>query len=429
TFSASGGGGVYGTSLNLSEGYFPMIGSGGTSDVIDCNFGQRSFTYTPPTGFKSLCSANLSVPTIRKPNQFFDARTYVGSGGTQNITNFNFSPNFVWLKMRNTTGDNYIWDKVRGSGSLFNLITNRTNAEGYNSIYHDFSFLSDGYSISQLGIGNEVNFSGNTYVSWQWGGANTQRSWNFNGNLERSATISIANPAVVNMTAHRFDRGQAVRFSTTGSLPSPISPGITYYAGNIGADTFNLYDTEANAILGGTSGRIDTSSGAQSGSHTCRYASLVFSNQDSGFSTVGYIGNTTLSARNVGHGLNKTPQFIIIKAREAVTSWPVYHVSRGATKWLLLNSTNAESTTNQEWNNTEPNSITFSIGNSSANSNQNSKYIAYCWTEVEGYSKIGSFTGNGLADGVFVYTGFRPRFILLKNAQNAYHWNIFDTSR
>ena len=423
--------GVISYSNLATDDFFPYFsdgsGNAGTATTTNVNFGQRSFTYTPPAGFKSLCTANLPVPSIKKANQFFDVRTYIGNGTQQAIRGISFSPNFVWIKSRSQSASNGLHDilRITSGGDESILYSDQTSAESIPGSYLS-SFDSDGFTVNNNTSGNNLN---STYVSWQWGGANTQRSWNFNGNLERSATISIANPAVVNMTAHRFDRGQAVRFSTTGSLPSPISPGITYYAGNIGVDTFNLYDTEANAILGGTTGRIDTSSGSQSGSHTCRYASLVFSNQDSGFSIVGYIGNTTLSARNVGHGLNKTPQFIIVKAREAVTSWPVYHVSRGATKWILLNSTSAESTTNQEWNNTEPNSITFSIGNSSANSNQNSKYIAYCWTEVEGYSKIGSFTGNGLADGAFVYTGFRPRFILLKNAQNAYHWNIFDTSR
>lgn len=156
--------------------------------------------------------------------------------------------------------------------------------------------------------------------------------------------------------------------------------------------------------------------------------STVSANTTAGFSIVTYTGNQTAGA-TVGHGLGAKPALIIPKCRGAATSWPVYHTSLGATKWLLLNSTQGTTTTSQEWNNTEPTSSVFTIGNSSSNSNQSSTYVAYVFAPVAGYSAFGSYVGNGSTDGPFVYTGFRVRYILVKRTDSASDWFIMDTAR
>jgi hypothetical protein len=159
--------------------------------------------------------------------------------------------------------------------------------------------------------------------------------------------------------------------------------------------------------------------------------STVSANTSAGFSIVTYTGNQTAGA-TVGHGLGVAPSMVIIKSRGAVTSWPVYHSALGATQWLLLNSTNAATTSNQEFNDTAPTSTVFSIGNSSSNSNQAATYVAYCFAQIAGYSAFGSYTGNGSTDGPFVFTGFRPRYVLVKSSSTGgagYYWTITDTSR
>ena len=147
----------------------------------------------------------------------------------------------------------------------------------------------------------------------------------------------------------------------------------------------------------------------------------------SGFSIVSYTG--TESAGTIKHGLSSVPKMIIAKDRDSGSlSWFVGHASLGFTKRLKLDGTN-EAADNTVWNNTNPTSSVFSVG-SSANANTNGNaIIAYCFAEKQGYSKFSSYTGNGNADGTFVYTGFKPAFILAKDADSSDNWIIHDTTR
>ena len=141
---------------------------------------------------------------------------------------------------------------------------------------------------------------------------------------------------------------------------------------------------------------------------------------------VTYTGNGT-SGATVGHGLGVAPSLIFAKNRTAVGSWHSYHVSLGGTQGILLNSTNAASTDAGFWNNTNPSGTVFTVG--TYNTFNTQTYVAYCFAAVAGYSAFGSYTGNGSTDGPFVYTGFRPRFVLFKKSSAADDWIIYDTSR
>jgi hypothetical protein len=149
----------------------------------------------------------------------------------------------------------------------------------------------------------------------------------------------------------------------------------------------------------------------------------VRANTTAGFSVVTFTG--TGSAATVGHGLGVAPQMVIAKTRNAVNDWFVYTQARGATKTLYLNLTNAEATTSAVWNNTAPTSTVFTVGTTFSTNT----CVAYCFAPVAGYSAFGSYTGNGSTDGPFVYTGFRPRYLLWKNASGANGWEIKDTAR
>jgi hypothetical protein len=120
---------------------------------------------------------------------------------------------------------------------------------------------------------------------------------------------------------------------------------------------------------------------------------------------------------------------IIVKERgSAGNSWPVWHASVcSGNEFIYLNSTSAKGTSANFWNGTTPTSSVFSVGNDSA-TNGTTTHIAYCFAEVAGFSKFGSYTGNGSADGPFVYCGFRPRFIMFKMSSSTSHWVIVDTS-
>jgi hypothetical protein len=160
--------------------------------------------------------------------------------------------------------------------------------------------------------------------------------------------------------------------------------------------------------------------------------STVSANTTAGFSVVTYTG--TGSAATVGHGLGVAPSMIIVKQRNSAADWVVKHASLSSNDaTLILNNTSASTVYSPSvWNNTAPTSTVFSIGTNSAINTNTNTYVAYVFAAVAGYSAFGSYTGNGSTDGTFVYTGFRPRFILIKcssNSTSSTVWTIFDTSR
>jgi hypothetical protein len=157
--------------------------------------------------------------------------------------------------------------------------------------------------------------------------------------------------------------------------------------------------------------------------------STVSANTTSGFSIVSYTGNGT-SGATIGHGLGVTPKMFIIKARGASVNWRVYHSSIGNTAGLALNTTGGSDTNSGFFNNTSPTSTVFTVGDGSTVNTSSGTYIAYCFAEVKGYSKFGSYTGNGSTDGTFVYTGFKPAFIMLKSSSSgAVGWITHDNKR
>ena len=157
--------------------------------------------------------------------------------------------------------------------------------------------------------------------------------------------------------------------------------------------------------------------------------SQVSVNATAGFSVVTYTGSVSYP-QTIGHGLGAVPQFIIVKNRQRATNWAVYHASVGNTKALYLNATDAAYADGGFWNNTSPTSTVFTgdngVGYTTNGAAEN--YVAYCWTPIAGYSAFGSYKGNASTDGPFIYTGFRPRFVLFRSTSSRY-WVIRDTSR
>ena len=163
--------------------------------------------------------------------------------------------------------------------------------------------------------------------------------------------------------------------------------------------------------------------------------STVSANTTSGFSIVSYTANNSLN-KTVGHGLGVAPKMILIKVRNNTadpTGFVVYHASNGANYSMNLHLTNAKVSNTTSFSNTSPTSTVFSVGDDGGNWGTNFStynYIAYCFAEVKGYSKFGSYTGNGNADGTFVYTGFKPAWIMVKGSSFAGdNWNIRDNQR
>jgi len=155
--------------------------------------------------------------------------------------------------------------------------------------------------------------------------------------------------------------------------------------------------------------------------------STVSVNASAGFSVVTYTG--TGANATVGHGLGVAPAFMIFKRRDSTSNWPSYHSSLGNTGGVYLNGTGAFAVSSAFWNNTSPTSSVFTLGGGNEVNTASATNVAYCWTPIAGYSAFGSYTGNGSTDGPFVYTGFRPKFVMVKRTDNVGDWWMYDTSR
>ena len=161
--------------------------------------------------------------------------------------------------------------------------------------------------------------------------------------------------------------------------------------------------------------------------------SSVSANTTAGFSIVSFTG--TGANATVGHGLSSAPKMVIFKNRDNGTQeWDTYHAGlTDATYFIQLNSTNAQSNTNGalRFNSTAPTSSVFSVGTATTTNESSSAMIAYCFSEVKGFSKFGSYTGNGSTDGTFIYTGFKPAWVLWKRTDSAINapWVLMDNKR
>ena len=151
--------------------------------------------------------------------------------------------------------------------------------------------------------------------------------------------------------------------------------------------------------------------------------STVQANPAAGFSIVQYTG--TGSNLTMGHGLTKAPEFMAVKNRDANVDWNVYHVSVGYTKYAKFNSYEPFASNSAVWN-AAPTADVINIGNAGTSTNgSGADYVCYAWHGVDGYSRFSTYTGNGNADGPFIFTGFRPKLVYLKKSSGATAWNVF----
>ena len=222
----------------------------------------------------------------------------------------------------------------------------------------------------------------------------------------------------VNKTLVSNDTDAETTNNATGYLSVFGSDGFTVTGGDAVNGIGRTY-ASWNWLADNTSGSSNTS-----GSIT----STVSTNTTSGFSIVSYTGNGS-SGSTVGHGLGVAPAMIFVKNRSSANDWNGFHKSLTGTNGIFLNLTAATSPSSTFWNNTNPTSSVFTIGNHVTVNTNTNNYIAYCFAEKKGFSKFGSYTGNGSADGTFVYTGFKPAFVIIKVSSTTNDWSMYDNQR
>jgi len=477
-------------SYTFSDTFFiPAMGNltSGGNQTFTANFGQDStfagaktaqgntdangigdFYYSVPSGFKALCTANLPEPTILLPNNHFDTLLYTANGGTQNITGLNFNPDWVWGKSRSSAFYHDLYDTVRGDN--LRIFSNDKNAEA--SGFLQFG-VTGGFALS---AGGNINDGTDSVVAWNWNAGDTD------GVTYRVVVVSdsgnkfrfrnSANTATFAQSAVTLDLAEGGTYifdgsdSTMASHPivlaensngSPMyETGVTYeldgsavanaaaYASGYASATtrrllFTVPSSAPNLYYvcynhAGMGGAINTNTTLGSSNFDGSTQSTVKANTTAGFSIVKYTGQQNASD-TIGHGLGVTPQVVISKSRNSTytyTQWYVYHHKLSTNYFLFLNLTNAQSDgLGDYYIDASFSSTVFAVGDDIYGPNVSSNnYIAYCFNEVAGYSKFGSYTGNGSTDGTFVFTGFRPALLIFKRSSSSGgSWRIFDNKR
>jgi hypothetical protein len=216
-----------------------------------------------------------------------------------------------------------------------------------------------------------------------------------------------------------------------GEITSFNADGITVADGTSGSYPrlyFNDFDPFGSGGGNYVAWHWVANAGSTSSNTDGSITSTVQANTTAGFSIVTYTG--TGSVATVGHGLGKAPAMMIFKNRDAGGNyWRVYHQSLGATKNLVLNGTFAQLTETAKFNDTEPTSSVFTVGNDNDTNASSQNILSYCFAEIEGYSKFGSFTGNSNSDNVYIHLGFRPSFFMYKVTDTTGNWIITDSAR
>ena len=230
-----------------------------------------------------------------------------------------------------------------------------------------------------------------------------------------NANSNFVNDAVRGSNKALITDGTNAEITSTEYLKSFASDGFQVGGDGIGNGNGNTYVSWNWKANGSGSSNSDGS-----------ITSTVSANTTAGFSIVSYTG--TGATATIGHGLGSAPKWVIVKQRDNTRNWVVMHQGIGFTKYLYLDSNQASNTGNF-FNDTDPSSTVFNVVNDSGVNGSSGSYIAYCFAEKKGFSKFGSFTGNGNADGPFVYTGFKPAFVITKTASAAYHWSTNDNKR
>lgn len=382
--------------------------------------------------------------------------TFTGTSRKRTPVYLGFAPAMVIIKNTSSTSDWYIYDNKRPSSGIPSSGYNDQRRDGYyeskRSVLRADTQV-EGYDPTIRFVEGGFVLNGTNFASGTW-------SYMAFAKDPLATTPSLASSF------------KAVTYTGSGSTQDITSvgfrPGLTWIKCRNSAKANNLHDQvrvmNSSALVSNSNGVEnvenhltktlsngftvnDVDSGTSNEPNLTYVAwnwkaaehpslltdgsinSIVSANPAAGFSVVHYQG-TQAAGATVAHGLNSAPEMIIVKRLDAARDWVVYHSALGNTKILKLNTSDAE-VTDAAFNNTTPGSSVFTLSSCASGSciNSNSgQYVAYCWHSVSGYSKIGSYSGNG-STGQTITTGFQPDFVMIKSSNNGSDWYMIDSVR
>ena len=361
---------------NLTGFVVPMFQHAHASaGTVEVQFGETTFTYAAPTGYKEITAANLyssAAPAIEDGSAHFQTILWSGNSSSQTATqtgNSGFTPDWAIIKSRSFGNGANSFDSVRGGSK--GLATFDSGVEDDQGDGVTFGISSDKGTLAFTGAGDtgDINASGRTYVGWTWlaGGAPT--------------TDNISNGG------------------SPGQTPTNNSVFRDGAASTTAFGSASIYPTRASI------------------------------NTTAGLSIVEYIG--TGSNATLAHGLGAVPKAAWFRNRESAgNNWVVYHAGTGNTHHTFLDGDNAQ-TAGDRFQDTDPTNAVFSIDGSTDINKSTDEHVAYIFAEVPGFSKFGSYEGGvNSTDGMYVYLGFKPAWLMIKNVDNAGEaWYILDNQR
>ena len=454
-------------------GLYLFSGSGSFNVTLHANFGQDStfsggntaggntdasgigdFKYAVPTGAKAMCSANLPDPTILLPKKHFGTLLWTGNATVRTISDtsqVNFTPDWVWVKCRTAGHDHQLTDSVRGSSKA--LASNIAEAEidwdvlysGNNKGMGDY--VNGGFILDDDGNNARYNQNSQTFVAWNWNAGDTDgktytvtvvsdsgNKYRFDGYGTSAVTLDLAEGGTY---IFNYPSAHPFRFSTTSDGThgggSEYTTGVTVLSSTsiqivVAASAPQLY--YFCTIHSGMGGAINTNSTLGSSNFDGSIQSTVKVNATAGFSIATWVSDGSGSPTSFGHGLGIKPEFIIIKNRTGSSgNWAIWSstFTNATNNFLILNIDNGTQTAGAAmWGTIDSSVVNF---RHSANSSNGNTMVGYFFNSVKGFSQFGSYTGNGNTDGTFVFTGFRPAWVMIKTTQQAGDWIIIDSKR
>ena len=379
------------------------VGKNGTWDSGDPATGTGGSSLTAPmmpfiTGYNDTTNRNDGIMNFGQDSSFAGNKPAQGNTDDNGIGDFYYAPPSGYLALCTANLPDPVIDPAQDDvpSDYFNTVTWTGNGASSRSI---------------TGVGFQPSFLWTKNRSTPFVGATSSHYLSDSVRGSGAAALKIL---ISNSTGAEVDGNS---LGVYGGISSLDADGFTITTGTDGNENRNSSGVTYvgwNWLAGnGTSSNTDGS-----------ISSTISVNQKAGFSIATF--TDTGSACTVGHGLGVAPDVVIAKFRGASGNWSIYHKSLGPTKRLVF-TTSAELTSSGWWNNTAPTSTVFSLGSSLVAS---TTQVAYCFAEVEGYSKFGSFVGNDSeANAPFVYLGFRPSLLILKNASAAQPWVMIDSTR
>jgi len=224
-------------------------------------------------------------------------------------------------------------------------------------------------------------------------------------------------------------RGTSKQLFTNETNAEETAAYVTAFGSN--GFTLGTNNTDVNAsnhTYASWNWKAGTSFSNSAGANGANLASTGSVSTTAGFSIVSFTGNRD-ATRTVFHGLGVVPKMIIFKNRASTNGWTIYNETIGNAKKLTLNNTSAAGNCTACFASTTPTSAVFTVGDDGDTNGGGEAMIAYCFADVQGYSKVGSYIGNGNVSGTFCYLGFKPAWIMFKQTNTTSNWTIYDTTR